>query len=67
MEQLIAAVLVVVPLGGAGLVAWGRLHADLKNTRKDVDAKASKELVSAQYSEIIHRLERIERNLNGSH
>lgn len=51
----------VILVAGAGLVAWGDLRARVSGLRKDVDAKASQELVSHQYDEIIARLDRIEK------
>lgn len=47
-----------------GLVAWGDLRAKVGELRKDVDGKASREIVEHQYAEIVNRLARIEGKLD---
>ena len=61
-------ILIAVALGAVG---YGELKSTVNNLRKDidtglrrdVDAKANKELVEANYREIIRRLDLIERRL----
>ena len=56
----------VALVAGGGLVAWGELRAKVGRLRSDVDTKASNEIVEHQYTEIITRLDRIERRVNGA-
>jgi len=53
-------------LAVGGLVGWGALNERVKGVRKDVDGKASTEIVEHQYIEIITRLDRIEKRINGN-
>ena len=55
-EIIVPLAAVAVPLGGAGLVAWGNLRANMNGLRADVDEKANKEVVEM----IDGRLARIE-------
>lgn len=57
----------VVAVGATALIGYGEIRARVSSLRNDVNEKASKELVNQQYTEIIHRLERIEQSLNGRH
>ena len=60
---------IAIPTGG-GLIAWGALKQEQKDLRADVDTKAPREVVDAQYDAILQRLERIERKIdsgNGKH
>lgn len=47
----------------AALIGYGDLLARVKRLQRDVDAKASKELLDAHFNEIIRRLDRIENGL----
>ncbi len=52
----------VVVVGATSAVGYGELRARVGSLRKDVDKAASAEVVGVQYSEIIRRLDRIERS-----
>lgn len=56
----------VAVVAGGGLVAWGEMRAKVNGLRRDVDGKASGELVEHQYEEIVNRLARIERKLDAA-
>lgn len=47
------------------LVGYGELRAKVGSLRKDVDEKASRDVTNTQYAEILRRLDRIERRMNG--
>lgn len=49
------------------LVGYGDLRARATQLSKDVDTKASKEVVNTQYDEILRRLDRIENRVNRVH
>lgn len=64
MDPTVAAALLTgIPLGGAGLIAYGRLQERTNTMHMKLDEKASKEIVEANYNEIINRLDRIETKL----
>lgn len=63
MIDLSMLVTVAVPTG-AGLIAWGTLKQRVEGVEKDVDEKASKEVVDAHFDAVIERLERMERKLD---
>lgn len=54
----------VAATAGVGLVVWGETRAKVATLRKDVEEKASREVVNAHYDEIIRRLDRIEDRVN---
>lgn len=49
---------------GMGLVAWGSLYARVQRNERDLDAKASKDVVAANQEAIVMRLARIEKLLD---
>ena len=53
----------VIPTAVA-LMGYGALKADVRNLREQVDTKASRETIEAQYQSIMQRLDRIERKLD---
>lgn len=56
--------LVLLPFAIAGLVGWGVLKSDVAHLHDDVEAKATRETVQAQYDAIVQRLDRIERKID---
>lgn len=50
----------VAIVGATALVGYGELRARTAGLRRDVDAKASRDVVETQYAEILRRLDRIE-------
>ena len=58
----ILAAIAVPTLGGA--VAWGKIDQAVKAVAKELDTKATKEVVDVQYNSMIERLDRIERKLD---
>lgn len=53
-----------VAIGTTSLIGYGELRARVASVRKDVDGKASREVVDVQYGEILRRLDRIENRVN---
>ena len=49
---------------GTGLVAWGEMRAKLSSLRRDVDVKASTDVVQAHYTALCAQLDRIEARLD---
>ena len=47
-------------VGATAAIGYGELRMRAKVLGRDVDAKASKDVVDTQYNEIIRRLDRIE-------
>lgn len=45
-------------------VGYGELRAKVALLRRDIDAKASRDVADTQYNEIIRRLDRIENRVN---
>ena len=63
MEVMEVLAAIAVPtLGGA--VAWGKISNEVKAVAKEVETKATKEVVDVQYNSMIERLDRIERKLD---
>jgi hypothetical protein len=54
------ALVVLIP----ATVGYGELRAKVAILRRDVDAKASQDVATTQYNEIIRRLDRIENRVN---
>lgn len=54
----------VLVVGATSAIGYGELRGRVGSLRKDVDAKASKDVVDTQYGEIIRRLDRIEDRVN---
>ena len=50
----------VIAVGVAGAIGYGELRARVARVCRDVETKASKEIVETQYGEILRRLDRIE-------
>ena len=50
----------VAVVGATAAIGYGELKTHVRNMRKDVDIKASQEVVDAHYCEVIRRLDRIE-------
>ena len=50
----------VAVVGATGAIGYGELRARTNGLRKDVDTRASQEVVDAHYCEVIRRLDRIE-------
>ena len=61
---VLAALVTGVPLGGAGLIAYGKLSQQNKQLSKDLDTKAGADVVEVQYNMILNRLARIENKLD---
>lgn len=53
----------VMLVAGSGLVAWGDLRARLAGVRRDVDTKASKEVVDRVEARLAHIDEKLDRLL----
>ncbi len=51
-------------VGATGAVGYGELRARVASVGRTADAAAPRELVSAQYTDIIRRLDRIEDRVN---
>jgi hypothetical protein len=54
----------VVVLGATGAIGYGELRQRVNSLSRDVETKASREVVDAHYGEIIRRLDRIENRVN---
>ena len=55
--------LALVPLIIVGLIGWGSLKSEVSNHQRQIDTKASRDVVDQQNAEVLRRLERIERLL----
>lgn len=53
----------LLPLAGAGLIAWGTLRSDVNALARNVEAKASRETMQTQYDAIQRQLSDIQQQL----
>ena len=62
MELMEVLAVVAIPTV-SGAVAWGQLRQQVSTQAKEIDGKASKDVVDTKFDAVLERLDRIDRGI----